>query len=531
MTARALRVMTVMAVLTFAGVGLGNWHETFDGGELDLTTWQFLAYPQIAGTFSQPIKTDADGGFYMALDEPNPISVGGAAFGAGFGSTEVFADVRVGAVVNVAGDASHNYHGLIARGSYLVSDGSWTPAPGVVANCYIMHINWENGPANLSIDLEKVINNQNIMDKDIGVLVPRLANARSYYAELDVVGSNPVYVIGSLYEYKGGPLVAQTPVMVDTNGNDWWEDSDAHDEVFVTGISGIFAQNEHEEPAGFYTTFGEISSLSDGPAAAAVDPADEATDISVLTQLDWLEAGFATGRQLWFGKPGQMEMVDPAPEGTEYNPGMLEFGQTYQWRVDEIGPAGTVTGYTWQFTTGDALPVDNFESYANSADLAAAWPHNIEGFDYIFLDTGTVNQGAKAMRFEYQNQYEPFMTEAIRTFDEPQDWTVVNPEALVVFFRGRKANVEQQIFLRIEDAGGNQVTIDQPYTYATQSEFWRSWSIDMSEIVDAGVDITAVAKIAIGTGNGTDSGQAGDTRDILYIDAICLSPGEMATAQ
>ncbi len=531
MTARTLKVVTAVIILSLAGIGLGNWHETFDGGEFDLTTWEFLAYPQLAGTFEQPIKTDADGGFYMAFVEPSPISAGGAAFGAGFGSTEVFADVRVGAVVNVVGDASHNYHGLIARGSYLVSDGSWTPAPGVVANCYIMHINWEDGPANLSIDLEKVINNQNIMDEDIGVLVPGLDNARSYYAELDVVGSGPVYVLGSLYAYKGGPLVAQTPVMVDTNGNDWWEDSDVHDEVFASGISGIFAQNENEEPPGFYTTFGDVSSLSDGPAAAAVDPANGATDVSALTSLDWLEAGFATGRQLWFGKPGQMEMIDPSPEGTVYDPGMLEFGQRYQWRIDEIGPSSTVTGQTWGFTTADSLPVDNFESYANGAALAAAWRHNIEGFDYIFLDTGTVYQGGKAMRFEYQNQYEPFMTEATRTFDPLQDWTIVNPEALAVSFRGRKANVAQQIFLKIEDVGGNQVTIDQPYAYAPQSEFWRSWTIDMSTIVDAGVDISAVARITVGVGNGADSGQDGDSRDILYIDNIRLVPGDLTAVQ
>ncbi|UCD52984.1 MAG: hypothetical protein JSW27_10160 [Phycisphaerales bacterium] len=532
MNVRITSVVTVVAVLVFAGVGLANWVETFDGGELDLTTWQFLAYPAIAGTFTQPIKLGDDGNHYVVFDEPSSISVGGAAFGAGFGSAEQFADVRVGATVNVAGDASHAYHGLIARGSYQVSDGSWTPAPGVVANCYILHINWENGPANLSLDIEKVIMNQNIMDEDLEALVPGLAHARSYYAELDVVGSGPVYVTGSLYEYKGGPLVAQTPVMVDTNGNDWWEDADAHDEVFTAGISGVFAQNEHEEPAGFYTTFDDIGSLSDGPSAAAVNPENGAKDVSILTKLNWLEAEFATSRQLWFGKPGEMQMVDPAPEGTVYDPGMLESGQSYQWRVDEIGPSGTVIGHTWEFTTGQLVTIDNFESYADTADIGATWPHNIEGgFDYIFLETSTVNQGTKAMRFEYQNQYDPFVTETTRTFAEPQDWTIVNPEALSVAFRGRKENIEQQIFLRIEDAAGTQVTIEHPYTYATQSQPWRSWRIEIAEISGAGVDLAAVAKITIGVGSGTDSGQAGDSRDILYIDNISLTPGEVAPGQ
>ncbi|MHC4519988.1 MAG: hypothetical protein ACYTAS_15470 [Planctomycetota bacterium] len=208
MSTRIAMVWMAAAVLATAGAALGNWHETFNGDDFDLATWQFLAYPDMTGSFTQTITPGADDNGYVAFKETNSVGVGGAAFGAGFGSDEVFTDVRVGAVVNVAGDASHNYHGLIARGQYLVSDGSWTPAPGVVADCYIMHINWEDGPANLTIDLEKVVMNSNIMDENFDVLVPRLANARSYYAELEVVGSGPVYVTSSLYEHKGGPLVA-----------------------------------------------------------------------------------------------------------------------------------------------------------------------------------------------------------------------------------------------------------------------------------------------------------------------------------
>jgi len=524
MSMRITTVWTVAIVLATAGMALGNWHETFDGDDFDLTTWQFLAYPQVTGTFTQTLTPGPDGNGYVDFRETNSVSVGGAAFGAGFGSDEVFADVRVGAVVNVAGDASHNFHGLIARGSYVVSDGSWTPAPGVVADCYILHINWEDGPANLSIDLEKVIMNQNIMDEDIEALVPRLANARSYYAELDVVGSGPTYVTGSLYEYKDGPLVARTATMVDTNGNDWWEDPDAHDEVFTEGISGMFAQNEQTEPAGFHTSFDDMSSVSDGPSAAAVYPIDGATDASIVPTLTWVEAAFATTRQLWFGKAGQMQAIEPAPEGMSYAPGLLESGQTYQWRVDQIGANGTVTGHTWGFTTGQSAPIDNFERYATNGDIASTWTHNIEGFDYIFLDTGTVNQGAKAMRFEYQNQYEPFTTEATRTFEQPQDWMTMTPSTLSLAFRGSDDNTQQQLFLKVADAAGNEATVPHPFTYAVQSKPWRSWDISITDITDAGVDLTAVASITIGLGDGTDSGQQGDDRDTLYVDNICLRP-------
>lgn len=513
----------LVIVIVFAGVGLANWADSFDGGKLNLTTWQFLAFPQVTGTFKQTVTAGEGGNYYLAFRETVTSSKGGAAFGAGFGNSEKFKDVRVGATVNVAGDASRNYYGLIARASYFIDpDGKLTGvAPGVVADCYIMHIDYSNGPANLALDLEKVVMNQNMMAQDIGVVVSRLENARSYYAELEVVGAGPVYVTGRLYESKGGPLVAQTPTMVDTDAKDAWEDANVRDKVFTEGISGIFAQNEDETPVGFYVTWDDVSSVSDGPTAVVLSPADGATGVSMQATLSWVEAKFATGRQLWFGTAGNLALVDPAPTGTSYTTGMLVPNQTYQWRVDEVGPGGTVTGHPWQFTTGNGLVIDDFESYADTAAIAAAWPHNIPGYDYIFLETGTVHQGAKAMRFTYQNGADPFVTEATRTFDTAQDWTSGNPAQLSIDFRGMKDNVEQPLYVRLADDAGNMATVTHPLSYAVQSEPWRTWDITLADF--AGVNLAAVKKLTISTGSGTDSGQTSGDVDTLYIDNIRLT--------
>jgi hypothetical protein len=82
--------------------------------------------------------------------------------------------------------------------------------------------------------------------------------------------------------------------------------------------------------------------------------------------------------------------------------------------------------------------------------------------------------------------------------------------------------VEQQLFVKIADAAGNEATILHPYTYAVQSKPWRTWDIGITDITDAGVDLTAVKSITIGLGSGTDSGQEGDDRDTLYVDNIRL---------
>ena len=64
------------------------------------------------------------------------------------------------------------------------------------------------------------------------------------------MGFGPVYITGSLYEYKGGPLVVRTPTLIDTNARDDWEEDTKgeSDAVFPAGVSAIFAMNEKPDP-------------------------------------------------------------------------------------------------------------------------------------------------------------------------------------------------------------------------------------------------------------------------------------------
>ncbi len=527
------KIQSFITICVFVGLVVfvnnttqANWLETFDGDQLDLPTWDFNCFPDVTKTYTNTILTDPNGNKYLSLDETSSVGVGGSAFGAAFGSDEVFTDVRVGAIVNVTGDASHNYCGLVARTEYFIDpDGSLTGvAPGfVAAKTYVMHVNWENGPANLRIDIEKVIMMSNIMHNDtelgLDLLVPGLNNARSFYAELDVVGSGPVYVTGSIYEYKDGPLVARTATMVDTSGNDPWEDEGVNDEPFMSGASGVFAQNEDEEPAGYHCTFDDVFSVSDGPAAVGPSPADGATDVPVDTNLSWVEAEFATDRELWFGKAGAMEKVEPNPTGATYTPDNLEMGQKYEWRVDQVGPSGTVTGHTWTFAVADYLIVDDFESYTTDEELRSAWIDNINepGVEYVLLATG----GNNAMKFEFQNQYEPYFTEVARTFNDSQDWTVQGVEELSLSFIGEHENFEHLMYLILEDASGQSFRVET-FPHACQTDTWRQWTMPLVDFSDGGVDLTSIKKIIIGTGDGTASGQSGEDRDHVFIDQIIL---------
>jgi len=522
--------LMVSLILAVSVAAHANWSETFGGNAFDLTTWLFRGYPELTGTFSGTIQDGPDDDDYLTLDETSPAAAGGTQFGVGIGDPDdVFSDVRVGAVFNVTGDASRNYHGMAARISYFIDDGSISGYPGIVANTYVMIIHYEEGPANLKIELVKAVN----LRTDImatwqpEVPVPGLDHATSHYFELDVVGSDPVYITGSVYEYKGGPLLVRTPTFVDTSGNDPWEKKGIHDNVFASGPSGIFGMWEDPQPAGYHTTFDDVFSVSDGPAAVNPSPVDGAAGVSVDADLSWKEAAFATSRELWFGKQGAMQKVASDPAGTSYDPGWLEFGQTYQWRVDQVGPSGVVTGHTWAFTTAQCLAVDDFESYANDAALAAKWPHNIlhiPPYDYVFLETGNVQQGAKSMRFEYQNQFDPYLTEATYTFAAAQDWTKYGIKAMSLAFRGQNDNVEQLLRIRLQDAAGNTATAAHPYTYAVESDTWTQWDIALEQFSSAGVNLAAITKVTIIVGDGTNSGQVDKDRDAIYVDNIALCP-------
>ncbi|UCE47185.1 MAG: hypothetical protein JSW47_16465, partial [Phycisphaerales bacterium] len=533
MSNKLMCLVTVCVLIVLAnGTAGANWSETFDGNTFDLTTWQFYSYPDLTKTFTSGIKDGPDDNDYLVLNETSAADVGGSQFGVAFGSEEAFTDVRVGAVVNVTGDL-RNYHGLAARVTHFIDpDGSLTGvAPGIVASSYLMLIHWQDGPANLRIEVFKTVNNlADIMKTYHEEPVPGLDHARSHYAELDVVGSGPVYITGSLYEYKGGPLLARTPTLIDTNGNDPWENEGIHDAVYSSGLSAVFGMNQNPVPAGHHASFDIVSSISDGPAAVIPSPADGATGVPVDTSLSWIEAAFATSREVWLGKPDAMEKVDPAPAGATYAPGNLELGETYEWRVDQVGPSGTVPGHVWSFTTADYLDADGFESHASDAEIRAVWVDNIDEVDqfgnpieYVYLATD--GQGNNTMRFEIQNQYPPYFTEATRTYDSPQDWSMFGVETLSLSFVGRDDNVEHPFYLKLEDVAGQGLKVEHPFTYACQSQIlWRQWDIALAEFSAAGVDLSKVAKITVGLGSGEASGQPLDDVDTIFVGQISVRP-------
>jgi hypothetical protein len=204
-------------------------------------------------------------------------------------------------------------------------------------------------------------------------------------------------------------------------------------------------------------------------------PEDQSIDVPRDVVLSWTPGIYADKRNVYFGtsaddvKEASVDnplgvLVGPDLQETTYDPpGLLDFNQTYYWRVDEVNdahPDKLWRGGVWSFTTGNFLVVDDFEDYDdvnNSIYLTwTGYEMNNTGMTvgyfeppYAETDPANVNNGSQAMYMRYDNDgtvnegnpdFEQagtlFYSEAERTWTDAQDWTREDVNSLTLWFRG-----------------------------------------------------------------------------------------------
>jgi len=118
-------------------------------------------------------------------------------------------------------------------------------------------------------------------------------------------------------------------------------------------------------------------------------PADGATNTAASLTLSWSAGTGATSHDVYFGtsNPPTFQVNQT---GTTFDPGSLNLGETYYWRIDEVNSLGVTTGLVWSFTTAPA-PVTNLNRYVltnfNTGDeyyldrtyTMTAMPSSLEG--------------------------------------------------------------------------------------------------------------------------------------------------------
>jgi hypothetical protein len=85
-------------------------------------------------------------------------------------------------------------------------------------------------------------------------------------------------------------------------------------------------------------------------AATGPLPVDHAANVSIHPQLKWTAGGGTTGHDVYFGttSPGTFRGRQTS---TSWDPGPLQMGTRYYWRIDESNENGITAGSVWSFDT------------------------------------------------------------------------------------------------------------------------------------------------------------------------------------
>jgi hypothetical protein len=274
------------------------------------------------------------------------------------------------------------------------------------------------------------------------------------------------------------------------------------------------------------------------PSPANGDP--QAPQASPLT---WSAGDEATAHDVYFGEDAEaVANATPADADvyvgqqaagvTSYNPGPLEWGKTYYWRVDEINPGqadSPWTGSLWSFTTADFVLVEDFESYTNEVGqrvfekwidgigftqpepgnagngTGAAVGHDIwsAGTTYTtIMEVAYPHGGFQALPLYYDNTAAPYRSEAERTWAAAQDWTLNGVDTVTLYVKGKSSNSADPLYVVITDSMGRSGTATHPDAEILTKSSWIEWNIPATQFTSAGVSMAAVKSMCIGIGGG-----------------------------
>jgi len=263
--------------------------------------------------------------------------------------------------------------------------------------------------------------------------------------------------------------------------------------------------------------------------AFAPEPAAGATGVSVETDLLWRPGREATSHTVYIGTDSNAVAAGlvsgDSVTAHRYTPANLLFATEYFWRVDEVGDAGVRPGDLWSFTTEDYASVDDFESYTDDMEAEQTiWQTWIDGLadgksgsqvghdTSPFAETTVVHGGRQSLLMIYDNSAFA-SSEATRTFDAPQNWTVRGIKTLSLYFAGVAGN-GGTLYLKIN---GVKVAYHGDQTDLARTA-WQVWNVDLSTVGGAG----SVRSLTIGV---EGAGAAGT----LYVDDIRLYAVPVAT--
>jgi hypothetical protein len=252
--------------------------------------------------------------------------------------------------------------------------------------------------------------------------------------------------------------------------------------------------------------------MVDAPVAKVADPSptDLATDVPQDAVLSWVPVEPATQHDIYFGADAQAVADADTSDttgvyrvrqivGSHVPAEVLVFGETYYWRVDEVGapPANTVLkGNLWSFTVElFAYPIENVIAIASSSEPGkeAANTVNGSGLDDDGLLHGNESVGTMWLSVRDANQPTWIEFEFDRVHKLSEMWVWNSNDSL-----------EQAIGLGFKDVkieysadGADYTTLGttREFTQALGiADYAHDTTIDMEGVGAKYVSLTAISK-------------------------------------
>ncbi|MBC8470799.1 MAG: carbohydrate binding domain-containing protein [Planctomycetes bacterium] len=277
---------------------------------------------------------------------------------------------------------------------------------------------------------------------------------------------------------------------------------------------------------------GDVWSFTTEGAVESLNPVNGAVDVTQTPILTWAP-GFGATHEVYFGTDAaSLEFKGSGNLGSEiYDPGQLEWGTTYYWRIDEADNANADspwTGPLWSFTTANFLIIDDMESYNDldegdpgSNRIYLAWADGFDNpaingsvvghTDPPFAEQTIVHSGSQSMPLAYDNAVGK--SEATLTLTNLRNWTENGINTLTIWFRGNTSNAAEPMYAALN--GSAVVQHDNPDAALTAS--WTAWNIDLQAFADQGVNLSNVTSVTLGLGNRSNP-VAGGTGTVFFDD-------------
>lgn len=324
------------------------------------------------------------------------------------------------------------------------------------------------------------------------------------------------------------------------------EDRDDYDESFNGVIDEIYIYS-------LTLSDQDVTSLALGiapvfPKSDNDYPKDGAVDVPQDITLKWRPGTNAVTHDVYFGKvfddineasrnnPLDV-LLSEGQEGLTYDiPDLLEYGQTYYWRVDEVNdvePNSPWKGDIWSFEVLNfPVVIDDFEDY-NDYPPDEVWSTWIDGFgdatngstagypnpdfnvDEHYVETVIVHTGMQSMPLFYDNT--AGLSEVTRTLSgSVTDWTQQGVVTLTLFYYGNADNTAEPLYVAVN---GSAVVTNDDINAVLVTE-WTRWDIPLSEFADQGVNLGNVSSMSIGFGNKANPTSGGSGH--VFFDDIRL---------